>query len=273
MERKAKKGALKAKRATLKERRENPLYTDALLLKGNNKLLDYDNAETGERIRYAQCNTSAIVCCPFASEGCKAVCYATKGNHLYPSVNDSRVRSTEETKRPDFAEAMTYTIRTEMESKRYKGNTMEIRIHESGDFYSLQYLKKWVQIWKNLENTLSVRYCLYTKSFPFFLMLSDAESDVINRQLESGKLAISFSIDDTTTPAQMETYEKARARYPLANTYHVTENPDNVEHDNVCDCKDCARCGHCLRTDGKTVVVKIHSASASDMETYRANIL
>lgn len=235
------------KKESLKILRSNPLYTSALLLTGNNKLKDFDDVENGVSYRYAQVNTVALKCCPFASEGCKAVCYATKGNHVFPSVIASRQKSYNETLRSDFAEAMTYTLTVELNTKRYKGKVMIVRIHESGDFYSLQYLRKWVKIWEAMENVDGIIFVLYTKSFPFFLMLTDEEKAIVNRLLKSGKLAINFSMDDTTTTEQKQAYLKCVSAFPNANTYYCTEDTDSVEHDNVCDCADCAQCGTCNR--------------------------
>ena len=155
------------KKTTLKEKRENKLYTPALMLHGNNKLLDYTD-ENGISYKYAQVNTRPVIDCPFKSAGCTAVCYATKGNHVFPSVKESRQKSYNETRRADFSDAMIYTIETEKESRRYINSVMIIRIHESGDFYSFQYLKKWAKIWKHFSGSQSIIFVFYTKSFRFF---------------------------------------------------------------------------------------------------------
>jgi len=254
---------------TLKSKRENPLYTKALQLQGNGKLLDYDDPETGEKFRYAQVNVPAVKCCPFATEGCKAVCYATKGNHVFPSVQKSRERSLQETKRTDFAEAMFYTITTELSSKRYADCIMLVRTHESGDFYSLQYLKKTVKYWSMFEGNMQVRFVFYTKSFPFFLQLTEEEQAVIIRMMEAGQIAMNLSLDDTTTEEQWKAYAKMRKVFRLANTYICTIYYDDIKHDNVCDCANCAKCGTCNRSTGKITVVIIHSASKEDIEAYR----
>lgn len=258
--------------ATLASMRKNPLYTSSLILHGNGKLKDYDDVENGVRYRYAQYNARAVKDCPFRSAGCEAVCYATKGNHMFPSVIESRERSYEVTKRDDFTEVIVYTIRTEKQSKRYKDAVMVIRIHESGDFYSLQYLRKWLRAWNAFTADDGVTFVFYTKSFRFFLMLNEEEKAIINRLLTYGVLAINWSMDDTTTPEQKIAYLECVRTFPKANTYYCTEHVDDVEHDNVCDCADCAKCGTCNKTDGKKTVVKIHSASNADMEVYRANI-
>ena len=244
----------------------------SLLQHGNGKLLDFVNPETLESIKYAQFNTRAILDCPFRSKGCEKVCYATKGNHVFTSVKKSRIDSYADSKLPDFVERMVYTIGKVRNNKRYHDSIMLIRIHESGDFYSVQYLRNWVAIWKATMGMDNVRYTFYTKSFPFFLMLTDDEASVINHMMAIGKLSMNLSIDDTTSIEQKKAYLDCIKRYPKANTYYCTEDVDTVVHDNVCDCADCAKCGKCNSATGSKTVVKIHSASKKDMEEYRANI-
>lgn len=258
------------KRETLKSKRESPLYNKAFTPCGNGKLLDYDNPETGEKIRYAQINTRPIKDCPFRSKGCEAVCYACKGNHMFPSVQKSREESYEGTRRADYEESMTYTIRTEKGTKRYFDATMYIRTHEAGDFYSFQYLRKSLHTWKQFTPNDHIEFKFYTKSFPFFLMLTKEEKDILRRLMKDGIVTIMLSVDDTTSPEQWKAYHKMREEFPLCNTYYCTEFPEKVPHDHICDCANCAKCGKCNKATGIVIVVKIHSASKADMEVYRA---
>lgn len=254
---------------SLKSMRADALYLDGIILHGNGKLLDFDNPETGEKIRYAQWNTRAIKDCPFRSDGCEIICYATKGNHVFPSVQRSREKSFEQTKRADFSDAMVYTIHTEKQSKRYADAEMRVRIHESGDFYSVQYLRKWVKVWGAFHTGDGVAFTLYTKSFPFFLMLTKEEIEIIRRAMDEGVLAINLSTDDTTTPEQWRAMFAVLALLPKCNRYDVTRHykPD----DDKCDCADCAKCGACNKATGGHKVVEIHSASVSDIAVYDAN--
>lgn len=256
---------------TLKEKRNSAYYLNSLILHGNNKLLDYTD-ESGNAFRYAQFNTRPIEDCPFKSAGCSAVCYATKGNHCFPSVKLSRERSYNDSKRADFPSAMAYTIATEKTSARYKSATMLVRLHESGDFYSMQYLRKWLKIWTMTKDIEGLTTVFYTKSFPFFLKLTDAEAGKLNKLMESGKVVMNLSLDDTFTPEQWKAYHAMKKRFPSANTYYCTEHIKQTEHDNVCDCANCAKCGTCNKATGQKTVVKIHSASNADMDTFRANI-
>ena len=255
------------KRETLKSRRENALYTNGFIWAGNGKLLDYDDGVMSWR--YAQFNVRAVQDCPCRTAGCEAVCYATKGNHVFPSVKASRERSYNESRRADFADAVAYTIRTEKHSGRYKNAVMIVRVHESGDFYSIQYLKKWLTAWYELKNDDGVMFVFYTKSFPFFLMLNDLERAMLNELLNAGKVVMNLSVDDTTTPEQWRNYVAMRKAFPNANTYAVTEH--TKDGDDVCDCENCAKCGACNKATGGRKVVKIHSASNADLVVYRAN--
>lgn len=255
------------KKLTLKAQREDPRYTSSLLLHGNGKLLDYDDVESCVSFRYAQFNTRAVKDCPFRSEGCEAVCYATKGNHQFPEVKASRERSHAESLREDFPERILYTIGVEKQSKRYKDAVMLIRLHESGDFYSVQYLRKWVSIWAKLPE--GVKVVFYTKSFLFFLMLSEEEKEIIREAMRSGKLSINLSMDDTTTKEQRTAYLQMVTDFPGCNTYYCTEDVNTIKHDEKCDCADCAKCGICNNCSGKTTVVKIHSATENDLRKYR----
>lgn len=254
---------------SLKELRKNPMYLNSIILHGNNKLLDYDDTTTDKKIRYAQFNTRAITDCPFKSKGCEKICYATKGNHVFPSVKNSREKSYNDSKKENFAECMIYTIETEQTTKRYKGNIMLMRIHESGDFYSIQYLRKWVKVWAHFTGKNGIHFTLYTKSFPFFLMLTKEEKETVNKAMESGILSINLSIDDTTSTEQKIAYLKCLVTFPKANTYICTEDVETVAHDEKCDCADCGKCGICNRAEGKRTAVIIHSASNNDMENYR----
>ena len=250
--------------------KNNPLFTKAFIPDGNGKLLDYDDVESCVSYRYAQFNTRAVDDCPFASAGCKKICYATKGNHKYPSVKESRINSYEVSKEENFSDKIVYTIRYHLTTKRYKGCVMLVRIHESGDFYSVQYLRKWVKIWRELFDVDSVHFVFYTKSFPFFLMLNEEDKKLINSMMKKGTLAMNLSIDDTTSKEQMIAYLKMMAEFPLANTYRVTKHTS--DSDDKCDCANCAKCGACNKAQGGHKVVAIHSAGKSDIDEYDANV-
>lgn len=100
---------------------------------------------------------SGKVTCPFAA-ACVKYCYAQKGNYTrYPIVQEVQEKKYEISKQTNFNSLMNAEI------KKKKANY--IRIHDSGDFYSVKYLQKWVQI---AEFNPSVIFYAYTKSIKFF---------------------------------------------------------------------------------------------------------
>ena len=94
--------------------------------------------------------------CPFAKD-CIKYCYAQKGNYRYPSVIKGLNNRYELSKTADFVPQMNATIILQRPT--------HVRIHDSGDFYSIDYLKKWVQIAKDNKDVI---FYAYTKSIPFF---------------------------------------------------------------------------------------------------------
>lgn len=259
------------KKLTMKDLRNNPLYMDTFQTYGNDKMKDYHNEETGEFFKYAQFSTIAGICCPYASIGCAIACYAKTGCHVFKSTKELRKRQYEDTLRNDFVERMIYTIETELTSKRYFGNHMMLRLHESGDFYSMEYLRKWLEVFDHFKTANNFTTCFYTKSFVFFDNLSPEEKQLINECLEKNVLAISWSLDDTTTLEQIALAMKLKEQFPLSNIYYCAENIDEIAHDNECKCEDCAKCGTCTKTNGTVTVVKIHSVTEQKKAKYHNN--
>jgi len=95
--------------------------------------------------------------CPFAKD-CVKYCYAQKGNYKYPSVIKGLNNRYELSKTTDFVPKMNATIILERPT--------HVRIHDSGDFYSVAYLKKWVTI---ANDNKEVIFYAYTKSIKFFI--------------------------------------------------------------------------------------------------------
>ena len=95
--------------------------------------------------------------CPFAKD-CIKYCYAQKGNYRYPSVIKGLNNRYELSKTADFVPKMNATIILERPT--------HVRIHDSGDFYSIAYLNKWIDIAKANTNVI---FYAYTKSIKFFV--------------------------------------------------------------------------------------------------------
>jgi len=98
------------------------------------------------------------ITCPFAKE-CVKYCYAQKGNYTrFPKIGELMEKKYELSKTENFINLMN----EEIQNKKAK----YIRIHDSGDFYSIKYLNKWVQIAKDNKGVI---FYAYTKSIKFFI--------------------------------------------------------------------------------------------------------
>jgi len=144
-----------------------------LLSKSNGKLI-----ETGKKFNVkifnwslpAYKNKDGKTVCPFA-DVCVKYCYAKKGNYTrYPKNMEIREQKYKISKQDNFVQLM------DKEIKSYR-KIDYIRLHDSGDFYSPEYLKKWIDI---ANKNPKVKFYAYTKSHNFFRGVSLPENfDVI----------------------------------------------------------------------------------------------
>ena len=102
-------------------------------------------------------SASGKLTCPMA-DGCIKFCYAKKGAYIWSNVKPAFEKRYELSKTDDFVDAMNAEI------KRKKPNY--IRVHDSGDYYSKAYLKKWLQI---ANDNPEVKFYSYTNMVQMFL--------------------------------------------------------------------------------------------------------
>jgi len=102
-------------------------------------------------------NLIPIVHCPLAG-ACKAFCYATVGQQAFASGVKRRAAAFKATLAPDFVQAM------HAEVGRWKKKIKAVRVHDSGDFYSMDYLHDWLEI---ARLNPDVKFYAYSKSLPF----------------------------------------------------------------------------------------------------------
>lgn len=181
-------------------------------------------------------NIPAIRTCPFATESCKAACYAIKAEYIYPSALESRERHFAATLRADFVPAMIAIIEKQIKKdKRY----LLFRIHESGDFYSREYLFKWEQIAAHFIGR-KITFQAYTKSINFV-------NPICN-------IHFTYSIWDDTKPEAI-----ALASKKGLQTYSAVKacDFDDVPDVNKCLCVDCGNCRKCY-SGFDSVIVAIH---------------
>lgn len=121
------------------------------LLTQNSKL---KNTSKLNGIRVFNFGIPAQDTCLWAGD-CKKYCYASKGAYIWSNVKPAFERRYEITKQPDFHKVMIAEI--------IKRKADVIRIHDSGDFYSREYLHKWFKVMESLPN---VSFYAYSKSLP-----------------------------------------------------------------------------------------------------------
>lgn len=95
------------------------------------------------------------ITCPFAGP-CLKLCYAKKGFYAFSNVQKALSERYLATKEQIFEERIISQI-----TKLKTDKQVYIRIHDSGDFYSLAYFEKWISIANKLPN---IRFYAYTKS-------------------------------------------------------------------------------------------------------------
>jgi hypothetical protein len=91
------------------------------------------------------------------ADKCKKYCYASKGAYIWSNVKPAFEAREKITRQDNFPELMIAEI--------VKRKVQVVRIHDSGDFYSREYVNKWFKVMDSLPQ---VKFYAYTKSLPLF---------------------------------------------------------------------------------------------------------
>ena len=179
-----------------------------------------------KRTAFVIFNLPAVVTCPNATPLCLKYCYARKAETAYPTVLPARIRNYNDSLAADFVPRMVFTI---LSARKYsKADTLLVRIHESGDFYSKEYAEKWMEIARQLKGE-KVKFIAYTKSFAFFdgVTLPD-------------NFFLRASVWADTPASDLEII--ARNGWTI---YTAVEKFQTGDAFTRCRCADCASCGFC----------------------------
>lgn len=216
-------------------------------INGNKKLINND------KVRFMIWNLPAQKTCPFATEHCKAACYAKKAERVYPQVLPSREKNYHDSLQADFVENMIYTIEHHLNSKAFKGKKALFRIHESGDFYSLEYTKKWVAICKHFEHDNRIEFLTYTKSIPYFIQAYYGIPGFPNN------LIVRSSIwDDTDQNLIALTQFHGFPIYTALSKQDIETEKKDGHSFFQCSCVDCGKCQACYCNKVKDIICEIH---------------
>ncbi len=96
----------------------------------------------------------AVLTCPGRSKLCEKVCYALRGHMRMVLDAGHYHRKLEAANQADFADRMVREIRFRQ--------CQLVRIHVAGDFYSPEYVRKWVEI---VEASPQTKFFVYTRSW------------------------------------------------------------------------------------------------------------
>ena len=105
-------------------------------------------------------SASGKLTCPMA-DSCVKFCYAKKGAYIWSNVKPAFEKRYQLSKTDKFVDAMNAEIRNKKPDY--------VRVHDSGDYYSRAYLKKWIDIANSNPN---VRFYSYTNMVDMMLKTS-----------------------------------------------------------------------------------------------------
>lgn len=185
----------------------------------------------------------AVATCPNRTALCERYCYAMKAQRLYPNTKNSRIESYQESLSNDFVTNMINTIQYYLDKKSFVGKTVYFRIHESGDFYSQEYVNNWIEIVKQFP---AVHFMGYTKSVQFFKGIELPQN-----------LVIRYSIWADSNPADIEIAKQLQL--PIYTAFNKVDLDKAINENGFIQCNgSCENCKMCYKKDVKKLAIKIH---------------
>jgi hypothetical protein len=119
------------------------------------------------------------------ADECVKFCYAKKGAYIWGNVKPAFERRYELTKTSDFI--------VEMNAEIQKKKPQYVRVHDSGDYYSREYLQKWIEIAKNNPD---VRFYSYTNMVELLKEITLPENyDIIYSMSGKQKHMVDLEVD------------------------------------------------------------------------------
>lgn len=218
---------------------------------GNKKLKN--NATTS----FYQWNITSVESCPFRTGMCEASCYSLKAEKMYPTVKKRRDSNFEASKQDWFVPAMIEQIEFELSRKKNKGKRVLFRIHEAGDFYSNEYMDKWVQIANHFAGNEQIVFMAYTKSLPFVKVAFKKYGD------DNVNITFKSSIwDDTKDKFKRMTDDLGMSVFTALPKGQVEQEgyipcPSSETFKNTEKEQDCGTCQLCYLVN-KDVAIEIH---------------
>jgi hypothetical protein len=108
---------------------------------------------------------TGIKTCPNAGL-CAVGCYARQGAYMFGNVKTAHEAKLALTQNDTFVGMMVADIERWLNKRNTK--RLVVRIHDAGDFYSMQYLDRWIKIMSHFEADKRVSFYAYTKQVEMF---------------------------------------------------------------------------------------------------------
>jgi hypothetical protein len=115
-------------------------------------MLTYSNTKLGLGIWAF--SLPAVLTCPGKTKACLKICYARRGYFCMPSVQAFLAANHQASLGEDFAGRVRAEIRANL--------VKLLRVHVSGDYYDLPYVRKWLEVVRACRAT---RFFSYTRSW------------------------------------------------------------------------------------------------------------
>ena len=175
-------------------------------------------------------NLPPVATCPGASEWCTVHCYnADPRTDIFPLkkwLNNWALSH----HTPKIVEKyIVHAIRS-VDGK------VALRIHSSGDFYSIPYIRLWQRIVKSLPET---DFWTYTRSWVFNDLLAELETLRLLKNIQV------FASWDTTMPPPPPEWRKAI----VVSTADEIQSSGIICPEQTNNVPDCAHCRYCIRGD------------------------
>ena len=236
---------------TINERKallENLHFLDETELSSKNtELLSLGNTKTGIQGRHFQkifvWNLPAVKTCPGASHWCLSVCYnADSRKEIFPVEMWNQNRIIAKNRPQEFIDRIVSQL-----SDAPKPNA--VRIHSSGDFFSVDYIMAWIKIVGLAKETT---FWAYTRSWSIEILLEPLEE---LKKLPNVQLFASWDSSMPNPPLFWRISKVFRAQEDAFNT---KKKGDIVCPEQFENGPNCVSCGFCMKKDLGDVLFLLH---------------
>ena len=162
---------------------------------GNINVFVEGNSKLGNVLIF---NLPPLKTCSGATEFCIGKCYAMKGQHGLPSVIKSNETRYQMSLKKDFVEKACQEL-----AKSRNDKYTHVRIHSSGDFYSTEYINKWIKIVKKNPDKLFVAYTHLQKHTRTIRRLSKLDNMSLFESLDPSRLVGKFGVKTTIIASEL----------------------------------------------------------------------